>query len=775
MGTRQKLLLFTLVIVWLSVIAAMATSALLIEDQITKQQQDRLTKALGAVHHQIEDDIPLLDKRFAAFSAAEGSRVLREVEPGARFTFDDMMGLLQYFPDVREYLLEFGILEGVTNFAVYLPAAPQGKAGAPGARLYLQFISGMGALIVGEDTAVWWNPRNEFRRDSIQSTAMFPKVIETGPPPRFEVFPGGPGISKTYRLENGGYLTLQRKWDFDLATEQRDLGAQISIHDRDGKVVDGDAPVTDISAHLPGGVGAFQTLTGSQDEDFNTLIKPVMVDGAVTGYVAVWLSRKLAEENIVEVIGLAAAIGVAIMIVGLVMALFLVDSVTLPIFQLMRDCQTIEEGNLDHKIDTSRTDEFGILARAFASMQQAVQGHVRTINQKNSELEIRRDELQMLVDRLQDTERQLSSAFESFSDGFALFDRVDRFIVANEAYLKAYPQAADLFRPGVPFAEIVHRLASNGVYGETPGGVEETIRRRLQAHRSGRAYEYRAVDGRWFEIKDYETQDGGVALVRSDITRRKKAEEERRLAHEEAQQASRAKSEFLAIMSHELRTPLNAILGFSDILARQYFGPPGAGKYQEYAGDIHSSAAHLLELVNDVLDVSAIEAGKVNLEMAPVSLGDIVAECAQTVNETLVGKGVELLVDVPAGLPPAIADRRSIKQVLLNILSNAAKHTPAGGRITVTVRDEDRQLRVTVADTGVGIDPKRLEKVLEPFTHYGGDPYTAAERGWGLGLAISKSLVELHDGSIGIESDLGKGTTVTVLLPRFEPATAEAG
>lgn len=295
----------------------------------------------------------------------------------------------------------------------------------------------------------------------------------------------------------------------------------------------------------------------------------------------------------------------------------------------------------------------------------------------------------------------------------------------------------------------------------------------LQRHRPFRDFRY-----------DLEREDGSVLTISisgrpvfdeagnfrgyrgtgSDITEQRRAEEARDSALEEAERANRAKSEFLATMSHELRTPLNAIIGFSDVLFHQYFGPPGEGKYREYAGDIQRSAEHLLELVNDLLDISAIEAGRTEIEKEALAIGEMIEDCVNSVIEKLRSKGVALVLAVPDGLPALLADRRAIKQVLLNLLSNAAKFTPPGGSIQVSATVSDGQGEIVVADTGEGIPEDLLARISRPFTRAERDPFKT-EKGWGLGLAIARSLVELHDGELKIASEIGRGTTITVRLP----------
>ena len=302
----------------------------------------------------------------------------------------------------------------------------------------------------------------------------------------------------------------------------------------------------------------------------------------------------------------------------------------------------------------------------------------------------------------------------------------------------------------------------------------------LDNHRPFRDFEYQFKDGNGnlrsarISGKPLFTEDGRFAGYRgtgTDVTEERRAQKARDVALRAAEEASRAKSEFLAAMSHELRTPLNAILGFSDILANDYFGAPNAEKRREYAQDIHDSASHLLDLVNDLLDISAIEAGRKALHLGPEEVDSIIADCAQTMTEVVRAKGVMLETRVPDGLPPILADRRAVKQTLLNLLSNAAKFTEAGGMITVAVERASGAVRILVADTGVGIEPGRLGDITVPFAGGPQAPY-AAEKGWGLGLAISRSLVELHGGTIEIESQLGEGTTVIVELPEYRNLAA---
>ena len=242
------------------------------------------------------------------------------------------------------------------------------------------------------------------------------------------------------------------------------------------------------------------------------------------------------------------------------------------------------------------------------------------------------------------------------------------------------------------------------------------------------------------------------------------------IERDRAKDANKAKSEFLASMSHEFRTPLNAIIGFSQVIGQQSFGLLGNPKYSEYANDIQVSGEYLLSLIDDILDISAIEAGKRDLVRKPVVITELIDESISIVSEAAQKKGIELSAQATA-VPPIYADRRGIRQILLNLFSNAVKFTPAGGRVTATTRPSKGGVTFVIEDTGIGIAPEDIREVTTAFTKGERDPYRAAV-GWGLGLSITKSLIDLHSGEITIESTFGKGTAITVTLPEGRATSA---
>jgi two-component system cell cycle sensor histidine kinase PleC len=239
-----------------------------------------------------------------------------------------------------------------------------------------------------------------------------------------------------------------------------------------------------------------------------------------------------------------------------------------------------------------------------------------------------------------------------------------------------------------------------------------------------------------------------------------------------AEEANQAKSKFLANMSHELRTPLNAIIGFSEIMASGMFGALGSDKYDEYCRDIHRSGAYLLDVINDVLDMSKIEAGRLKLDLEQVELDRELSDALRVV----VMRAQEKKLKVTSKIAPNItltADRRALKQILLNLLSNAVKFTPDKGRITVRGRLSRGAVVIGIQDSGIGIERDALEKLGRPFEQVESQ-LTKTHHGSGLGLAIAKSLVELHGGAMRIRSTLGAGTTVIVRLP-LDGAPGERG
>jgi two-component system cell cycle sensor histidine kinase PleC len=397
----------------------------------------------------------------------------------------------------------------------------------------------------------------------------------------------------------------------------------------------------------------------------------------------------------------------------------------------------------------------------------------------------------MAQDRAQRAEGRLRDAIDSASEAFVLWDRKGRLLMWNSAYRDLFDLDPKLLVSGASH-ESINRIAALAIKSRRPDP-------------SGRpgVVEAELEDGRWVQISERRTAERGLVATAADITAIKLQEEARRLNEEKlqtlvgqleesgkrfadlaskyeaekirAEGANRSKSEFLANMSHELRTPLNAINGFSEMMTTEMFGPLGDRRYKEYAKDILSSGQHLLALINDILDMSKIEAGKMSLRHEPLDLQDVVDDTLRLIRGRAEEAGLVLAVDVPGSLPTVEADYRALKQVLLNLMSNAVKFTPRGGQVSISAEavDGGRKIMISVADTGIGIEKDDLARLARPFEQVESQ-HAKTTQGTGLGLALTKSLVEMHGGAFVMESQPGVGTTVRVLLPLTRTATEDS-
>jgi two-component system, cell cycle sensor histidine kinase PleC len=394
-----------------------------------------------------------------------------------------------------------------------------------------------------------------------------------------------------------------------------------------------------------------------------------------------------------------------------------------------------------------------------------------------------------LVERTVAADLRLRDAIETIPEAFVLWDAENRLVLCNSNFQELHQLPDEAVIAGTSYETIV-------ATGRKP------LIRATVAHdsepRGARTFEAQLEDGRWMHISERRTKDGGYVSVGTDITKIKQHEQkliegekrqrativdlrksqqalERQTAEladlaekyaEEktrAEEANAAKSKFLANMSHELRTPLNAIIGFSEIMESGMFGPLGADRYIEYSRDIRESGEYLLDVINDILDMSKIEAGGIRLSPETVDLDSLLADCIRVVST----RAGEKRLAVKAKVEPGIhlkADRRALKQITLNLLSNAVKFTPDGGIVTVQGHLRAGAVIIGIKDNGIGIPRQALQKLGRPFEQVESQ-LTKRHQGSGLGLAIAKSLVELHGGTMRIGSRLGRGTLVVVRLP----------
>jgi signal transduction histidine kinase len=355
------------------------------------------------------------------------------------------------------------------------------------------------------------------------------------------------------------------------------------------------------------------------------------------------------------------------------------------------------------------------------------------------------------------------------AEGISIVDRDNRLVVANEVLGRLLDLPNALRKPGTPVKDILRFAARRGDYGPHDGSelmVARLVEDRLASMQTGErhAFERATPGGGVVEIRGQRLPTGELVTSYIDISHLKAAEAAIIRAKEAAELANRAKTEFLATVSHELRTPLNAIIGFSEIIRDQAFGPQAGERYRGYASDVYESGVHLLNIINDILDIAKIEAGAVSLHVAAVDIGDTIKQALRLVRQRADDAALDITVDVPANLPKIEGDQRRLKQVFLNLVTNAVKFTPRGGRVTVTAHHDGKDLTVVVTDTGIGMSVADIKIALEPFRQI--ESYLSRSvEGTGLGLPLARSLVLLHHGSLVLESSLGKGTRAIVRLP----------
>ena len=373
--------------------------------------------------------------------------------------------------------------------------------------------------------------------------------------------------------------------------------------------------------------------------------------------------------------------------------------------------------------------------------------------------------------------RLLADALDNSNDGFVLWDRDLRLTIWNAAYARLVPGIADILETGLPLIDFVTIAIKRRALVKDPGEPDEAaIERWFARYQQNATYEHHRAAGGWLLSSNRVLADGSLLWTRTDISpiRAREAEQAEHaqrleelthkldLARIEAESANRAKSRFLAQVSHELRTPLNAVLGFSDVMRGQHFGALGNDRYVSYADDIHNAGSHLLQVINQILDLAKIEAGRMVIEPQRNSLKRLVQESLKLV--TTQAEAAHLRVEAEIDDLPLWADRRLAKQALVNILGNAIKFTPPGGSVHVETSIVGDMTLIEIVDTGAGMTEAEIATAMEPFGRVDSTSRRARE-GTGLGLPLVKAFLDLHGGRIEIESEKGRGTSIRLYFP----------
>lgn len=462
----------------------------------------------------------------------------------------------------------------------------------------------------------------------------------------------------------------------------------------------------------------------------------------------------------------------------------LVHPEDLDLFEMANRVLEGDSATIDHEFRMRHQEGHWIWVRARAEKVHNINGEARLIG-----IAVDTSEQQRLKSEVRRKDVRLHDAIENLSEAFVLWDSDKRLVISNSKYQELHGLTPDQASPGKHYEEIMEMARLPVVSNQMVQGDRVEGSRTIEAM---------LEDGRWLQINERSTKDGGFVSVGTDITgiklhetklmdsekrlmatisdlqkTRQKLEvqaaqlvdlaEKHAIEKNRAEAANKAKSEFLANISHELRTPLNAIIGFSEIMNEQLFGPIGSEKYAEYAKDIHTSGSFLLNVINDVLDMSKIEAGRIELDYSSVNLSSVIEENLRIIDQLSRDKNIVITQRISPSLT-LNADNRAIKQILLNLLTNAVKFSNEGGRINVRARQVGDSVTITIEDNGVGISKHDLAKLGRPFEQVQ-NQFTKSHTGSGLGLAISRSLAEMHGGALKMRSTLGKGTIVSLRLP----------
>jgi signal transduction histidine kinase/HAMP domain-containing protein len=511
-----------------------------------------------------------------------------------------------------------------------------------------------------------------------------------------------------------------------------DVAAQRSLASDEQKMITQIKPLVARwrDARSRGDTAELEKLDLQIDEKFDLLIE-FHTDHSFIG-------RRQTVTNVANYKYASIAITVLALLLSAFITLLLRSRIVRPLRAAATVADRIAKGEMQTPIPPGGQDETGALLKSMTVMQDNI-----------------REAMTREKDLRRSAENRLVDALETSREGVMLVAPDGKIVMSNSTLRGFFPGIAFELMPGTRFDAALERIQSQ---------LKPTHVQSEDITTSGHA-ELELADGRWLRMTGSATSEGGSIFFLSDFTVIKEREESLRRAKAEAEAANASKTRFLANMSHELRTPLNAIIGFSEIFTHQLFGNLGNARYLDYSQDILRSGRHLLAVINDVLDLSKSEAGKMVLAVRETDMRDVLDDCIAMVREQCVAAGLEFSVTGMDQALPLIGDVAKLRQIFLNLLSNAIKFTEKGGRISLSAAATADGIAVTVADTGIGMDPKDVEVAFQPFVQVDNRLERRYE-GTGLGLPLTKALVDLHKGSMVIDSARGRGTRVTITFPR---------
>jgi signal transduction histidine kinase/DNA-binding response OmpR family regulator/HAMP domain-containing protein len=460
-------------------------------------------------------------------------------------------------------------------------------------------------------------------------------------------------------------------------------------------------------------------------------------------------ARDQVVTDVQQATRLAYLIVAIAIVVGMAITMVVLRSILVPLRDVVGAIDGITAGRLDTPVPRYMRGEIGAMAKTLRMFRDGI------------------TERQRLAEEAESQRRMVTTAIESISEGFVLYDPQDRLVLSNSKFRELYPKIADVVVPGITFPEILRAIVDRQMVDLKGAEAEQWIADRLAQHANPKGFPEYRYGQIWARISERRTPDGSTVGVFTDITELKQRQVELEAAMEQAESANRSKSVFLANMSHELRTPLNAIIGYSEML-RELAEEEGLKHFSADLDKIQDAGRHLLSLISDILDLSKIEAGKLEIYVEAVHTPDLVNEVRSIVGTLAAKNSNRLEIDCPSDIGSLHTDRTKLKQSMLNLLSNASKFT-SNGVISLKVRRTSSApdaplVSFVVEDTGIGMTPQQMEKLFQSFAQADAST-TKRYGGTGLGLAITKHFCEMLGGSVTVQSELGKGSVFTMTLP----------